>query len=227
MSLEGKIAVVTGGGRGIGRATVLALAGAGARVAFCARTRSEIEEVARAAGRQHLGLWDVDVSRADDVEEFARTAQDELGVPDVVVANAGVALRARLEDTDEAAWNLVLDVNLKGTFLVARAFLPAMRAHGAGRIVCVSSISGRQGTARSVAYCAAKHGVVGFVRALAEEVREDGLQVNAVCPGSVDTAMLAPEFQPGMPPEEVAQTILWLADAAPDSLTGACIDQFG
>ncbi|HJZ87704.1 MAG TPA: SDR family oxidoreductase [Polyangia bacterium] len=227
MTLDGRVAVVTGGGRGIGRATVLAFVQEGARVAFCARTKAEVQKVAREAGPGHLGLWDVDVARGEDVAAFARNVVEELGVPDVLVCNAGVALRAPLEQTDEAAWDLVLGVNLRGTYVCVRAFLPGMRARANGRIVCVSSIAGRQGTAGSVAYCAAKHGVVGFVRALAEELRGDGLQVNAVCPGSVDTAMLAPEFAPGMPPEEVARTIVWLAGQAPDSLTGACIDQFG
>ena len=87
-------------------------------------------------------------------------------------------------------WDAVLDANLKGTFLVTRAFLPAMRARRGGRIVNIASISGRQGTARLTAYCAAKHGVVGLTRALAEELRDDGIAVNAVCPGSVDTDML-------------------------------------
>jgi NAD(P)-dependent dehydrogenase (short-subunit alcohol dehydrogenase family) len=227
MTREAKLAVVTGGGRGIGRAVVTALAEAGVRVAFCARTEAEIRAVAREVGPAHLGLWAVDVTSRDDVTTFAQTVLDELGPPDVVVNNAGVALRARLEETDEAAWDLVQNVNLKATYLVTRAFLPTLRARRRGRILCVSSIAGRQGTARSVAYCAAKHGVVGFVRALAAEVRDDGLQVNAVCPGSVDTAMLPAEFAPGMPAAEVARTICWLALLAPDSLTGACIDQFG
>jgi 3-oxoacyl-[acyl-carrier protein] reductase len=225
--LAGRVAVVTGGGRGIGEATVRALADAGARVAFCARSEAEIRRVAGALPREHLGLYGVDIARAEDVAQFARTVEAELGAPDVLVCNAGVAVRAPLADTAPADWDRVLAVNLTGTYLVTRAFLPAMQRRKSGRIICMSSIAGRRGTARSVAYCAAKHGVVGFVRALAEELREDGIPVNAVCPGSVDTQMLPPEFRPGMPPAEVARTIVWLASAAPASLTGACIDQFG
>ena len=221
------IAVVSGGGRGIGRQAVLALAEAGVRVAFCARTEKEVRAVAKEVKEPHVGTWGVDVSSAEDVDEWARAVIEDVGVPDIVVNNAGVALRARLEDTDEAAWDLVQGVNLRGTYLVTRAFLRQMRARKSGRIICVSSIAGRQGTAKSVAYCAAKHGVVGFVRALAEEVRDDGIAVNAVCPGSVETQMLPEEFAPGMPPEEVAQTILWLATEAPLTITGTCIDQFG
>jgi ketoreductase len=221
------IAVVTGAGRGIGRATVRALAQTGMRVAFCARTEAEVRAVARELGEPHVGVWGVDVSRPDDVADFARGVLEDIGVPDVIVNNAGAIVRARLEETDEAAWDLVQGVNLKGTYLVTRAFLREMRQRQGGRIICVSSIAGRQGTARSVAYCAAKHGVVGFVRALAEEVRDDGIAVNAVCPGSVETAMLPEEFAPGMPPEAVAETIVWLATEAPPSVTGSCIDQFG
>jgi NAD(P)-dependent dehydrogenase (short-subunit alcohol dehydrogenase family) len=223
----GKIAVVTGGGRGIGREIVLRLAGAGARVAFCARSEAEVRNVAEEAGPEHLGVWGVDVASANDVDGFARQVTAELGTPDWLVANAGCSLRARLEETTLAAWDHVLAVNLKGTYLIVRAFLPAMRKRRSGRIVCTSSIAGRQGTARSVAYCAAKHGVVGFTRALAAELHPDQIAVNAICPGSVDTASLPPEFAPGMPPAEIATTVVWLLAEAPLSLTGACIDQFG
>jgi 3-oxoacyl-[acyl-carrier protein] reductase len=117
---------------------------------------------------------------------------------------------------------------LKGTFAVTRVFLPQMRARRSGRIINIASISGRQGTARLTAYCAAKHGVVGLTRALAEETRDVGIQVNAICPGSVDTEMLAGSgFPPLMSTEDVAGVALWLAAAAPAALTGACIDVFG
>jgi NAD(P)-dependent dehydrogenase (short-subunit alcohol dehydrogenase family) len=120
--------------------------------------------------------------------------------------------------------------NLTGAYRVTRAFLPEMRARGRGRIVNLASISGREGTALLTAYCAAKHGLVGLTRALAEEVRGDGLQVNAVCPGSVDTAMLqqgVPGAQPDMTADDVAEVVLFLLTAAPVALTGACLDVFG
>ena len=112
-------------------------------------------------------------------------------MPDIIVNNAGIVVRARLDETSEDEWDDVVDANLKGTFNVTRVFLPQMRARGSGRIINIASISGRQGTPRLAAYCAAKHGVVGLTRALAEETREAGIQVNAICPGSVDTDMLA------------------------------------
>jgi 3-oxoacyl-[acyl-carrier protein] reductase len=215
--LEGKVAVVTGASRGIGRAIATTLAGAGARVAGCAR---------RATGE----LIACDVGRPDDVARFAGEVVRRFGVPDVLVNNAGVVVRARLEETPLDGWEAVIGSNLTGTFLVTRAFLAAMRARGSGRIVNVASISGRQGTAGLAAYCAAKHGVVGLTRALAEEVRADGIAVNALCPGSVDTEMLRvgmPGAKPAMSPEEVAGLVLYLAGDAPGALTGSCVDMFG
>lgn len=215
--LKGQIAVVTGASRGIGRAIAALLTAAGARVAGCAR-------------RATAGILACDVGRPDDVAHFAAQVLREFGPPDVVVNNAGVTARGRLEETSIESWDAVLDANLKGTFLITRAFLPAMRARRRGRIVNVASISGRQGTAGLTAYCAAKHGVVGLTRALAEEVRADGIAVNAVCPGSVDTEMLRvgmPGVAADMSPEDVANVVIYLAAHAPPALTGSCVDVFG
>ena len=215
--LAGKIAVVTGASRGIGRAIAAALAGAGARVAGCARHAA-------------AGVLACDVGRPADVAGFAEEVLRRFGPPDVVVNNAGIVVRSRVDELAVDDWEAVMDSNLKGTFLVSRAFLPAMRARRSGRIVNIASISGRQGTAGLTAYCAAKHGVVGFTRALAEEVRADGITVNAVCPGSVDTEMLRvgmPGAEPAMSPEDVAGVVLYLAAGAPPAMTGASVDVFG
>jgi 3-oxoacyl-[acyl-carrier protein] reductase len=169
-----------------------------------------------------------DVSRFADARQLHADVDKALGVPDILVNNAGVVVRARLDETSEAEWRDVLGANLDGTFNVTRVFLPQMRTRGSGRIINIASISGRQGTARLTAYCAAKHGVVGLTRALAEETREVGIQVNAICPGSVDTAMLAGSgFPPLMAPGDIAGVALWLAGEAPAALTGACLDVFG
>jgi 3-oxoacyl-[acyl-carrier protein] reductase len=215
--LAGKIAVVTGASRGIGRAIAALLAGAGATVAGCAR--QAVDEVMAC-----------DVGRLADVERFAGEVLRRFGPPDLLVNNAGLVARAPLEETSLQNWDAVLDSNLKGTFLMTRAFLPAMRVRRGGRIVNIASISGRQGTAGLTAYCAAKHGVVGLTRALAEELRPDGIAVNAVCPGSVDTDMLRvgmPGARPAMSPEDVANVVLYLAAYAPPALTGSCVDVFG
>jgi NAD(P)-dependent dehydrogenase (short-subunit alcohol dehydrogenase family) len=215
--LDGKVAVVTGASKGIGEATARLLAEAGARVAGCARHATG-DTVA------------CDVGNAADVDRFVADVLNRLGPPDVLVNNAGIAARGRLDETPIQTWDAVMDANLRGTFLVTRGFLPAMRARRAGRIINVASISGRQGTANLTAYCAAKHGVVGLTRALAEEVREDGIAVNAVCPGSVDTEMLRvgmPGAKPDMSPGDVANVIIYLAAYAPPALTGSCVDVFG
>lgn len=216
-SLAGRVAVVTGASRGIGRAVATALSGAGAVVAGCALHAAP-------------GIEVCDVRSADDVARFAEDVQRRFGVPDVVVNNAGTVARARVDELSVEAWDDVIDANLKGTFLVTRAFLPAMRARRAGRIINIASIAGRQGTAELGAYCAAKHGVVGLTRALAEELRADGIVAIAVCPGSVDTDMLRvgrPGAKADMSPEDVAGVVLYLAAQAPSALTGSCVDVFG
>jgi 3-oxoacyl-[acyl-carrier protein] reductase len=215
--LDGRLAVVTGTSRGIGRAIAGLLSAADARVVGCARRASD-------------GILACDVGQADQVARFAEQVLREFGTPDLLVNNAGVVVRAGLDETSVESWDAVLDSNLKGTFLVTRAFLPAMRARRSGRIVNLASISGRQGTAGLTAYCAAKHGVVGLTRALAEEVRAVGIRVNAVCPGSVDTDMLRtglPGAKPDMSPEDIANVVLYLAAYAPPALTGSCVDVFG
>ncbi len=220
--------MVPGASRGIGLAIARRFVAAGARVAICARNRPPLDAAARALdGGDRVLAVGCDVARAAEVRELARAVEARFGIPDLLVNNAGITVRKRLDQLSEAEWDSVLDVNLKGAFLVTSAFLSGMRARGSGRIINLSSISGHVGTAGSVAYCAAKHGLRGFTRALAEETRERGIQVNAICPGSVDTDMLVGSgFEPAMSPDHVAGVALYLASEAPSALTGACIDIF-
>jgi NAD(P)-dependent dehydrogenase (short-subunit alcohol dehydrogenase family) len=231
-SLDGKVVVVTGGSRGIGLAIAEAFAGAGGRVAICGRDEETLAKAAAWITQTRVGaevMWvRADVSHFADARHLHAAVDKQLGVPDVIVNNAGVVVRKPLDETSEDEWDHVLDTNLKGTFNVTRVFLPQMRARRSGRVINVASVSGREGTARLVAYCAAKHGVVGFTRALAEETREVNIQVNALCPGSVDTEMLKGSgFAPAMTPVDVAGVALYLAAHAPRALTGACVDVFG
>ncbi len=224
------IAVVTGAGRGIGRAIAVELARRGCDLALLGKTIESLALVADdvvAAGRRAVAI-PCDVSKAEAVEQAAARVLADLGVPNVVVANAGVVHRAPVEAMTESEWDDVLDVNLKGTFLVTRAFLPRMRHLGRGRFVAIGSISSTMGTPRQSAYCAAKWGTVGFIKSLAEELRGTGLQAMCVMPGSVDTDMLKGSgFAPAMKPEDVARTVAFLALDAPDAMNASSVEVFG
>ncbi|MGA2447229.1 MAG: SDR family NAD(P)-dependent oxidoreductase [Polyangiaceae bacterium] len=224
-------AVVTGAGSGIGRAVAIAFAQRGFDVALWGRTVSPLRETAEmlASVGVRASIARVDVSAAAEVEGAVDSAVRELGVPSVVVNNAGIAgHRAPIEGTDETDWDAVLSVNLKGVFLVTRAWLGVMRAQGRGRFVTVASISATLGSPGLAAYCASKWGAVGFTKSLAEELRGSGLQALSVLPGSVDTCMAkVGGFEPVMSPQDVAAVVLFAALDAPDAMNGAAVECFG
>jgi NAD(P)-dependent dehydrogenase (short-subunit alcohol dehydrogenase family) len=223
-------AVITGGGRGIGRALALRLGRRGLHVALVARTKGELEATAReiiAAGGAATAL-PCDVADPGAVDAMREELLRKLGAPHVVVNNAGVVRRALTHELTVEDWDTVVGVNLRATFLVSRAFLPAMLARRGGRFVNVASISSTVGTPRQSAYNAAKWGVIGFTKSLAEELRGTGLQAMAVLPGSVDTTMLAGSgYAPQMTPDAVAGTLEYAALDAPDAMNGSAIEIFG
>lgn len=225
------LAVVTGAGDGIGRATALELARRGLDLALLGRTevtlRATADQAERAGVRTLVARADVGVEA--EVRLAAATVLAGMGTPRLVVNNAGIAGRkARVEDTTAADWDAVMAVNLRGVFLVSRAFLPAMRAAGVGRLITLASISATLGTAGMAPYCASKWGVVGFVRSLAEELRGSGLQSLAVLPGSVDTPMAkVGGFPPQMSAEDVARVVAFAALDAPDAMNGSAVECFG
>jgi NAD(P)-dependent dehydrogenase (short-subunit alcohol dehydrogenase family) len=187
-----RVALVTGGGRGIGRAIVLRLAKDGLRVAVGARTSAQVEETAmaaRAGGATALALV-IDVTDPASVAEAVQRTVGELGPVDVLVNNAGVAASAPLARTEPELWERHLRVNATGPYLLTRAVLPGMLERGWGRVINVASLAGLYGSPYVTAYTASKHALVGFTRALATEVTGSGVTVNALCPGFVATDMV-------------------------------------
>jgi len=200
-------ALVTGAGRGIGRAVAKALGRRGLHVALMARTRSELEDTAReiAAADGESSIVPCDVSDPSAVDAARDVLIAALGPPRIVVNNAGIVVRGLVHELRVADWDAVMAVNLRATFLVSRAFLASMLERGHGRIVNVASVSAVTGTRGQSAYNASKWAVLGFTKSLAEELRGTGLQAMAVLPGAVDTAMLeGSSFAPQMTADAVA-----------------------
>jgi len=181
--LGGKLALVTGGGRGIGAACARALAAAGAKVVVCGRSQAELEQVAK----------EIDgIAITCDVADRAQTDRMLGALParvDVLVNNAGIAESASLERTSDELWDRILEIDATAPFRIVRALVPAMVKAGWGRVVNIASNAGVSGYGYSAAYCAAKHAMVGFTRALAIDLARSGVTINALCPGWVHTKM--------------------------------------
>jgi 3-oxoacyl-[acyl-carrier protein] reductase len=202
--LDGKAAIVTGAGRGIGRGVSLALAGAGARVALAARSAGEIDEVAREvrkAGREALAI-PADVSREEDVIRLFSRVEEAFGRLDVLVNNAGIGAFGPADRMSAEEIDRVIAVNVRGTFLCAREALRAMKPRRQGTIINVSSVVGIKGYPDQAAYTATKHAVMGLTKSLAAEAQPHGIRVSAVLPGGTDTDLLA-EARPDLKREEL------------------------
>jgi len=226
-----EVALVTGAGRGLGRAVALRLAKRGARLALVGRQSPQHSQtvalVEQLSGNRPLEVLS-DFADAAALERAAAQVVSELGAPCIVVHNAGMVVRARIEETTTEAWDQQLDVNLRAPFVLTRALLPSMRAAGVGRFVFVGSISASIGSPAAAAYAASKWGLTGFVKSLAEELRDSGLMACIVQPGSIDTDMLqgAP-FPARMSADEVAKTVEFLAFDAALAHNGAVVEMFG
>jgi 3-oxoacyl-[acyl-carrier protein] reductase len=192
MEFRGALAVVTGATEGIGRAIAFDLGRAGARVAICARTEANVRATLaalKAAGIDAVGMG-CDVSDPGAVLAFASFVTAQRGTPQVVVNNAGIGRFKPLEELTLEDWEATMAVNVRSLFLVTRAFVPAMKQAGTGSIVNIASLAGRNGFEGGTAYCASKHAVLGFSKALMFEVRKHNIRVIAVCPGSVATPFM-------------------------------------
>lgn len=235
---SGKVAIVTGGSSGIGRAAALALARDGARVVVSGRNQERGEETVEliAAYGGEAIFVKAEVANATEVEAMVRTAVTAYGRLDCAVNGAGVGLFASIVDCPERKWKRVLDINLKGTWLCMKYEIPQILKAGGGAIVNVSSITGVTGMANMPAYTASKHAIIGLTKTAALEYAKDGLRINAVCPGSMKTPMQEPVIG-GNPEaeaelgathplgrmgtaEEAAEAIVWLCSDAASFVTG-------
>lgn len=193
MKLQNRLVLITGGGRGIGRAIALAFAREGAQVAVAARTLEQVEQVAREIADQfQTSALPVmcDVSDVRSVERMFASVGERFGRgPDILVNNAGIAESAPVGRTDDELWHRHLEINLSGSFYCTRAALPGMIERGWGRIINMASIAGKTGAPYIAAYSASKHGLIGLTRSTALEVAAKGITANAICPGYVDTDM--------------------------------------
>lgn len=246
---RGRHALVTGGGSGVGAAIALALAGAGAVVTICGRRKEPLQDVA--ARHENIHGLTADVTDEDSLQQLYEQARAARGDFGIVVANAGMSESAPAHATSLEMWQTTITVNLTGAFLSVRPVLKPMRAAGWGRVIFIASTAGLKGYPYVAPYVAAKHGVIGLMRALATETAKTGVTVNAICPGFTETPMLAESvkriatktgrsegeardalaasnpqgrlIQPG----EVAEAALWLCSENSGSVTGQAISVSG
>lgn len=222
-SVKGKNALVTGAGRGIGKAVALSLARAGCRVVLAARSEVQLEEV-RKEIEQDGGVGAIvktDLTRDEDIENLVAASREPYGAIDFLINNAGWGKRApvigmKVEDLDRT-----LRVNLRAPILLAKALLPAMIEKGEGAVVNIGSVSGKSGEANGAAYSASKFGLIGFTQSLYEEVREHGIKVSVILPGFVDTPMIPPvkhlDRSKMIQAQDVAQSVLYVLTTPPTS----------
>jgi NAD(P)-dependent dehydrogenase (short-subunit alcohol dehydrogenase family) len=227
MKLKDKVAIITGGGRGIGKAIAMHYAREGAKLALCARTSDELDQTVnelRGMKAEAEG-WTCDVSLEEPVREFAAAAHEKFGRIDILVNNAGVMTRpAPMTELDVKKWDYTIAVNLRGPFLITRAVLPIMMKQKAGSIINVSSMIGRGAYANFLAYATSKWGLEGFSQTLAAEVRSSNIRVNSVEPGYVATKLTGYN---GSKPESVTEVFVFLASDESKSVTGKMLSSSG
>src|SRR3990170_4758500 len=236
MRLQGRVAVITGGAQGLGRAIALGMAREGAKIVVADLQAEKAESVAgeaRALGAEALAV-EVNVVSEVSVKRLADETFKRFGRVDILVNDAGVYLKSPVMSKTEEEWDRTLDINLGGNFLCARAFVPAMRRQKSGRIISIASSIAHTGAKEFADYAASKAAIIGFVKALARELGPDGITVNAICPGSANTDMprrhrseeevmarlRATPLGHVLEPEDIAGSVLFLASDAASYITG-------
>lgn len=237
-ALKGRVAIVTGAGRGIGKATALRLAREGIKVVAGDIDENAVMELQKEAEQEGLEILGskMDVSSSEDVERVVSKTIERFGGIDILVNNAGICEEVEVENMTEKQWDRLMSINLKGTFLCSRAVIPYMKQKNYGKIVNLSSISAETGGVLSGAhYAASKAGIKAFTKKLSRELGPYNINVNSVAPGRILTEMIKPagernkKVEQELPlqrlgePEEVAEVILFLVSKASDYLTGQCI----
>ena len=242
MRLEGKVAIITGGARGIGYATVEKFVKEGAKVAIADISKAEATKAAddlKAKGYEAIGIG-VDLTKEDQVKQMVEDTLKEWGQVDILVNNAGIIMDAQLYKMTTEQFDRVIDINLKGTYLCARAVIDQMIVQGSGVILNASSIVGLYGNFGQTNYAATKWGVIGMVKTWAKELGPKGIRSNAVCPGFIDTPILTPmpeKVIEGMKakvplrrlgkPEEIANAYAFLASDEASYINGVVLEVGG
>lgn len=254
MELNGKSALVTGAARGIGKAIALRFAQEGARIVLNDINKESLEEAVREiekVSREGVIYKSADISKSKEVKELSRYVTEELGVIDILVNNAAISRIVPFLDTSEKLWDRTMEVNLKGAFLCCQAVIPGMIKKGKGKIINMSSQSGKRGSKWHAAYCVSKFGIIGLTQSLALELAPYKINVNAVCPGvvftplweeqasnharrrGIDEKQVKEDLIKKIPlgrlgtPEEVANLVLFLASSRSDYMTGQAVNLSG
>jgi 3-oxoacyl-[acyl-carrier protein] reductase len=220
--LEGKVAIITGASRGIGLAIAHRLANMGAKLSICARDPQRLETAANDLRRDSAGVFaaPVDVTRADQIVTFVAHTEKSIGSPELLVNNAGIGYFGPTHEASEQDWDSVLDTNLKSVFLMSKAVAPAMIERRGGHIINIASLAGKNAFRGGGIYCASKWGLLGLTECMAEDLRQYGIRVSAICPGSVAT-----DFSPHtgkdtskmLQPEDIAHAVEMILIQAPQS----------
>lgn len=226
VSIENQIAVVTGAGRGIGRAIAVELGRMGARVVLAARGRSELEETARRVGS--ASVMPTDVRSRVEIERLFEQVSSTLGPVDILVNAAGLGIFGSVVDFKDEDFETLIETNLRGIFFACRYVLPSMIERKTGHIINIASIAGKVGGPGRAVYSSTKFGVIGFTESLAEEVREHGIRATVICPGSTDTSF-SPQSKAGkgrekmLRPEDVAHVVRMIVTQEPNSFISEII----
>ena len=215
-NLEGKVAIVTGAGRGIGKAISVSLAKAGCRIVLAARKREQIEAVQKeilSKGGDALGV-PTDLTVDEDIQRLVEESQAQWGAVDILINNAGWGKRAPVVGASLTDWDQTFRLNLRAPMVLAKALLPNMIAKREGAVINIGSVSGKTGEANGAAYSASKFGLIGFTQSLYEEVREHSIKVAVILPGFVDTALIPPNRQLDrskmIQADDIARTVLFV-----------------